>query len=103
MKNLTQNQIDRIIRIATCKVNSGQYNASASHCGGGQTREEYFEMAERAEPNLDAEIDSEWVNDWFNSDGIRSAINAVITQMIYASPDMADFNHEGYSVEVSVK
>ncbi len=100
----TQNQIERIIRIATCKVKSGQFNVNVNTCGGNSYNwSKYSDMAERAVVNTNAMIDGSFVLELLENNGIRQAISEVITQMIYASPDMANFNHEGYSVEVSVK
>ena len=99
-----KNQIERIIRIATCKAKSGQYNVNVSACGGDSHNwTKYSDMAESAIPNTNATIDTSFVSELLEDNGIRSAISEVITQMIYASPDMDDFNSENYSVEVSVK
>lgn len=94
---------NRIIRIAKCKAKSGQYNVNVSACGNSSAWAAMSNMAESATPNTLATIDTNQVTDAYENGGIRQAISEIITQMIYASPDMDDFNSDNYSVEVSVK
>ncbi len=94
---------NRIIRIAKCYAKSFNYHVNVSVCGNSSQWSEMTNMAQSATPYLLAQIDTNQVIEAFNNGGIRQAISEVITQMLYASPDMDLFYSDNYSVEVSVK
>jgi hypothetical protein len=94
---------NRIIRIAKCYANSFNYNVNVSVCGNSSAWSEMTDMAQSATPNTIAQIDTNQVIEAFENNGIRSAIAEVISQMLYASPDMDLFQSDNYSIEVSVK
>ena len=94
---------NRIIKIAKCYAKSFNYQVNVSVCGNASLWSEMSNMAQSATPYLLATIDTNQVTEAFNNGGIRSAISEVITQMLYASPDMDYFYSDNYSIEVSVK
>jgi len=94
---------NRIIKIAKCYAKSFNYQVNVSVCGNASQWSEMTNMAKSATPYTLADIDTNQIIEAYNNGGIRQAISEVITQMLYASPDMDFFYSDNYSIEVSVK
>jgi hypothetical protein len=101
----SENQKIRLINIAKCKYKTGKVFIHVSCCGHSSLWPEMSRIAESSEPNFEAESEFDWeyIQTIFGISGIRQAIEALITQAIYYSPDMNEFQSANYSVEVTVK